>query len=344
MGTRLSDIIHAETITLQDLSGKTIAIDAFNTLYQFLSTIRQPDGTPLKDRRGRVTSHLSGLFYRTMNLMENGIRLVYVFDGKSPELKAAEKERRKTIREAAFEEWERALEEGRIEDARKAAQRSSRLTTEMIDESKKLLSAMGLPVIQAPSEGEAMAAQMARADIVWASASQDNDSLLYNCPRMIRNLSVTGRRRTRSRSFKIIHPELIKLADNLRLLGITREQLIDIAIMVGTDYNDKIPGVGPKTALKLIKQYGDLETIIEEKGYAVDFPIDEIRNIFLNPPPLEEMPALNWGSPDSEAIRKILCDEHDFSESRITSALERLNSKLEELAESSLQSSLTDFF
>jgi len=101
MGTKLGDIIRAETITLNDLSGREIAVDAFNTLYQFLSGIRQPDGTPLMDRRGQVTSHLSGLFYRNVNLLEIGIRPVYVFDGKAPKLKADEVKRRREIREAA---------------------------------------------------------------------------------------------------------------------------------------------------------------------------------------------------------------------------------------------------
>ncbi len=344
MGTRLGDIIKAEVISLQELSGKAIAVDAFNTLYQFLSTIRQPDGTPLQDRKGRVTSHLSGLFYRNLNLIENGIRLVYVFDGESPTLKSAEQDRRRTIRMAAQKEWERALEEGRIEDARKAASRSSRLSTEMIEESKSLLMAMGIPVVQAPSEGEALAAQMTRSNIVWASASQDNDSLLYDCPRMIRNLSVSGRRkRTGSKSYKIVYPELIDLAVNLRLLGISREQLIDIAILVGTDYNDKVPGIGPKTALKLIKQYGNLETIQKEKGIELDFPVDEIRDIFLKPP-RAEIPTLEWRSPSPDRIREILCEEHDFSEGRINAALDRLKTRLEELEESARQSSLTDFF
>jgi len=343
LGTKLGDIIQAEPITLDDLRGRVIAIDAFNTLYQFLSTIRQPDGTPLMDRAGRVTSHLSGLFYRNLNLLEHGIRPVYVFDGESPLLKEPEKARRSAIREAARHEWEQALREGRIEDARKAARASSRLTTEMIDESKRLLEALGIPVIQAPSEGEALAAQMTRSGISWASASQDNDSLLYNCPRMIRNLSISGRRRVgRSRGYKIISPELIDLAANLRHLGISLKQLIDIAILIGTDYNDKVPGIGPKTALKLVKQYGNLEAIEREKGIVLDFPYQEIRDIFLNPPQVE-IPPLKWSPPSRDTLMDLLCTEHDFSESRVTSGLNRLESKLEELEESAAQSSLMDF-
>ena len=344
MGTKLGDIIQAETISLRELSERKIAIDAFNTLYQFLSTIRQPDGTPLMDSKGRVTSHLTGMFYRNISLLENGILPVYVYDGIAPKLKAQEVARRREIRETAHKEWKLAKEEGRIEDARKAGQASSRLTKPMIEESKDVLRALGIPVIQAPSEGEALAAQMARQGLVWASASQDNDSLLYNCPRMIRNLSITGRRRiSRTKSYKTVHPEVIDLDLNLRLLGISREQLIDIAIMIGTDYNDKIPGVGPKTALKLIKKHGTLEEIIAEKKYDVDMPINEVRKIFLDMSDVD-IPTPEWIDPDGSALRKILCTEHDFNEDRINNSLGKLEKALEELRGSTKQSSLDDFF
>jgi flap endonuclease-1 len=214
----------------------------------------------------------------------------------------------------------------------------------MIDESKDLLRALGIPVIQAPSEGEAVAAQMAREGLVWASASQDNDSLLYNCPRMIRNLSISGRRRvSRTKKYKSIDPELILLDQNLELLGITREQLIDIAILVGTDYNKSVKGIGPKTALKLIKKHGNLEAIEEDRGEKFDFPYDEIREIFLNPPKIDlETPT--WSDPQPDEIIRILCKEHDFSENRVQKSLERLQTALEELRGSTHQSALSDFF
>jgi len=344
MGTKLADIIEAETLTLSDLSGKEIAVDAFNTIYSFLATIRQPDGTPLTDRHGRVTSHLSGMFYRNVNLLENGISPVYVYDGVAPELKSAEVERRREIRDAAFEEWKIAKEEGRIEDARKAGQASSKLTGPMVNDTKELLQALGIPVVQAPSEGEAVAAQMAREGLVWASASQDNDSLLYNCPRMIRNLSISGRRRVaRSKTYKSIDPELILLDRTLQVLGITREQLIDVAILVGTDYNDSVKGIGQKTALKLIKAHGTLEEVEKERGEKFDFPYEDIREIFLNPPKMELKPP-KWADPKPEEIIRILCTDHDFSEARVQKSLERLQEALEELRGSTHQSSLSDFF
>lgn len=348
MGTTLNEILKAEgkiqTTSLDELSGKELAVDAFNTLYQFLSIIRQRDGTPLMDRHGRVTSHLSGLFYRNLNLLEHGIRPVYVYDGISPKMKRAEVEKRKAIREKAHEEWKQAKEEGRIEDAFKAATASSRLTTPMIDESKKLLEALGIPVLQAPSEGEALAAQMARKGLVWASASQDNDSLLYNCPRMIRNLSISGRRRGgRAGTTKTVHPEIIDLDLNLRLLKITREQLIDIAILVGTDYNDKVKGIGQKTALKLIREHGSLEGVEKAKKTEFEFPYQDIREIFLNPPEMElERPR--WAEPQWGTVFTILCDEHDFGRDRIQRSMERLEDVIKQRSESTEQSSLNDFF
>jgi len=352
MGTKLSDIVLAQDISLAFLSERRIAIDAFNTIYAFLSSIRQPDGTPLTDVQGRVTSHLSGLFYRNINFLENGIKPVYVFDGEAPKLKAKEQQKRREIRDAAYTEWKLAKSEGRIEDARKAGQASSKLTSPMISESKELLAALGIPVIQAPSEGEAVAAQMAREDIVWASASQDNDSLLYNCPRMIRNLSISGRRRiARSQSTKTIEPQLINLDDNLHKLEIKLEQLIDIAILVGTDYNDKVPGIGQKTALKLVKKHSNIEGILsafrvskkpkERESYGIisEIPFEEIREIFLNPPKIElEHPK--WSEPNPDEITRILCEEHNFSESRLQRSLERL----EETLGATRQSSLSDFF
>lgn len=343
MGTRLGDIVKAETISLGQLKGRTIAIDAYNTLYAFLSTIRQPDGTPLMDKKGRVTSHLSGLFYRNLNLLEAGVRPVYVFDGTPPVLKADEIERRRSQRDAAFKAWEIAKEEGRTEDARRAAQASSRLTSEMVEEGKKVISALGIPVVQAPSEGEAAAAKMAREELVWASASQDNDSLLYNCPRMIRNLSISGRRRVaRSKSYKTIEPELIDLDLNLKYLGVTREQLIDIAILVGTDYNPGVKGIGQKTALKLVLKHGSLEGIVAQTDTTLDFPFQEIRSIFLNPPAVDLKP-LKWSALDPDQLTRVLCDEHDFSTERVQSSIKKLQEHLEETLGSTEQSALTDF-
>jgi len=221
-------------IDFNQLNGKVIALDAYNALYQFLASIRQPDGTPLMDSQGRVTSHLSGLLYRTINLLEYGIKPVYVFDGKPPELKLLEIEKRRRVREKAVEEWVKAMEEGRRAEARKYAQRALFITNDMVDEAKKLLNYMGVPWVQAPSEGEAQAAYMAIRGIVWAVGSQDYDSLLFGAPKLVRNLTISGRRKLPGKDEYVeVNPELIELGDVLKALKLRdRAQLIDLAIIL----------------------------------------------------------------------------------------------------------------
>lgn len=330
MGVNLKDLISEDAIKtindLRELRGRVLAIDAYNALYQFLASIRQPDGTPLMDSKGRVTSHLSGLFYRTINFLEAGIKPVYVFDGKPPELKTKEIEERMRIREEAAKKYAEAISRGRIEEARRYAQASSKLTSEMVEDAKKLLDAMGIPWVQAPSEGEAQAAYMASKGDVWASASQDFDSLLFGAPRLVRNLTISGRRKLPRKDVYIeIRPELIELNKLLNALGLTREQLIDIAILLGTDYNPEgVKGVGPKTALKLIKTYGSLEKALKTLPNA-KFPADpaDIRRLFLNPEVTDQY-KLEWRAPDFGKIRELLVLEHDFSETRVRNAFERL--------------------
>lgn len=332
MGVNLRGIVKAKEITLMDLRGKAISIDAYNALYQFLAIIRQPDGTPLKDSQGRITSHLSGLLYRTVNLVENGIKPVYVFDGKPPELKAMEIERRKAVKEEAVKKYEEALARGDLEAARMYAQATSVLTEDMVNQAKRLLDLMGIPYVQAPSEGEAQAAYMAKKGDVFACGSQDYDSLLFGAPRLVRNISITGRRKLPRKNVYIeVKPELIVLDEILKDLGISREQLIDIAILVGTDYNPEgIKGIGPKKALALIKQYGSLEKALKYIPGA-SFPVDpmEIKEIFLKPQVTDSY-EVKWRQPDVEGVVRFLCGEHDFSESRVRKAVEKLDKAMKE--------------
>lgn len=332
MGVNLRSIIKAKEITLVDLKGKAISIDAYNALYQFLAIIRQPDGTPLKDNQGRVTSHLSGLLYRTVNLVENSIKPVYVFDGKPPELKAIEIERRKAVKEEAVKKYEEALARGDFEAARMYAQATSVLTENMVNQAKRLLDLMGIPYVQAPSEGEAQAAYMAKKGDVFACGSQDYDSLLFGAPRLVRNISITGRRKLPRKNVYIeVKPELIALDEVLSDLNISREQLIDIAILVGTDYNPEgIKGIGPKKALTLIKQYGSLENALKHIPGA-SFPVDpaEIKKIFLKPQVTDNY-EVKWRQPDIEGVVNFLCGEHDFSESRVRKAMEKLDKAMKE--------------
>ncbi len=233
VGVDLGDLIIRKTLTLQQLRDKSIAIDGYNALYQFLTVIRQPDGTPLMDSRGRITSHLSGIFYRTINLLEEGIKPAYVFDGKPPEIKEMEIAKRKALKEEAIKKYEEALQAGDLKAARMYAMQAARLKEDMVNEVKRLLDAMGVPWVQAPSEGEAQAAYLAIKGDVWASASQDYDSILYGAPRLVRNLTISGKRKLpRIEEYVEIQPELILLDEVLKQLGLTREQLIDMAILI----------------------------------------------------------------------------------------------------------------
>ena len=327
MGVKIREIIPDQAVTvveLNDLAGRSVAVDAYNILYQFLSIIRGPDGRPLMDSRQRVTSHLSGLFFRTLNFLEAGIRPVFVFDGKPPELKMRTVEKRTEVRAEARVLYERALERGEVEEARKQAMKAVSLTQPLVGSAKDLLASMGAPVIQAPSEGEAQAAFVVASGNAFASASQDMDSLLFGSPRLVRNLSIVGRRRLPGRrAYVEVKPEIIDLEKMLGALEITREQLIDVGILVGTDYCEGVRGVGPKTALRLVKDHGSGERVLEKRGVKLELEVSQIREAFLKPRVSTEY-VTSWKEPDYEGIKSFLCDEHDFSEERVEKALQRM--------------------
>lgn len=326
MGVKLGDLTDVKTLDLDGLMGRTICFDGHNILYQFLAIIRGRLGEPLRDHEGRVTSHLSGLIYRNSKLVESGIRVVYVFDGEPHKFKTQVIKERKKSRQSAKEKYEQALEEGDKEGARLYGQQAIVATTDIVEDAKTLLSLMGIPWVQAPGEGEAQSAYMARREDVWASASQDYDSILYGAPRLIRNLSITGRRKLPGKKVYIrVEPELIELDRMLKDLEISREQLIDLGILVGTDYNpDGIKGIGPKTALKLIKKHGNIEKAIEHIDNAeFPHPVNEIRELFSEPRTTDNY-VLEWREPDTNAILDFLCRQHSFSRKRVVNAIERL--------------------
>jgi len=328
MGVDLTDLVPGKETTLVDLNGKVIAIDAFNTLYQFLSIIRQMDGTPLVDNKGDVTSHLSGIIYRVTNLIENGIKPVFVFDGKPPVLKAETIKARREIREAAQQMYQAAKASGSAE-AYKYAQASTSINSQIIKDSKELLGYMGVPYLIAPSEGEAQASYMVAKGAADYVGSQDYDSLLFGAPRMVRNVTITGRRKLpRRNAYVDVKPEIIELKDILDTLEITREQLVDMGILVGTDFNPGIFKVGPKTALKLVKKHKDMPGIFEELGQTIE-NYEAIRDFFLNPPTTDDY-SVKWGKPEPEKIKQFLCDEHSFSPERVEKVVERLEKAVTE--------------
>ncbi len=324
MGADIGDLLEREVVDLEYFSGRKIAIDAFNTLYQFISIIRQPDGTPLKDSQGRITSHLSGILYRVSNMVDIGIRPVFVFDGEPPVFKKAEIEERKKKRAEAEEKWIAALQAGE-RDAKKYAQAAGRVDEYIVESSKRLLSYMGIPFVDAPSEGEAQAAYMAAKGDVDFTGSQDYDSLLFGSPRLARNLAITGKRKLPGKNVYVdVKPEIILLTDNLKRLGLTREQLIDIAILVGTDYNEGIRGVGVKKALNYIKTYGDIFKALKALKVEIE-NVEDIREFYLKPPVTDEY-KLEFREPEIDKAVEFLCEEHDFSRERVEKALERLKS------------------
>ena len=330
MGLNLKELVVREKTTLEAFSNRVIAIDAYNAIYQFLASIRGPDGLQLTDSEGRITSHLSGLLYRNVNFLSLGIKPVYVFDGKPPSLKTAEIERRKQIKKDATVKYEKAVAEGNMEDARKFAQQTTSMKDGMVKESKEFLSYFGIPYIEAPSEGEATAAHLTNTGQAYASASQDYDSILCGAKRLVRNFTSSGRRKIPNRNTYIdVLPEIIETQKTLDAIGITREELIDVGILIGTDFNpDGFERVGPKTAIKMIKQHKRLEDIPQIQEQLENIPFDQIRKIFLEPD-VAKIDKIEFGETDYEGIVTYLSEERDFSRDRVETSLNRLKKNLE---------------
>ncbi|MEM0156014.1 MAG: flap endonuclease-1, partial [Thermoplasmataceae archaeon] len=284
MGVNISDIVQKHTTNLKEQSGAVVAVDAYNVIYQFLSGIREYDGNPLKDSHGRITSHLSGIFYRNITMMEQGIRPIYVFDGKPSHLKNRTLEERRLIKEKNYLELQAAIEAGDEERARSLSSRINYVTREITDEAREILGYMGLPYIDAPSEGEAQASVMSRLGLVSGVVSQDYDCLLFGARRVFRNFTMYGRRKVPGRNLYVnVNPEYIDLSEVLETNHISLQQLIDIGILIGTDFNQGLPRVGAKTALNLIKKFGTIHAVLKERGLEIE-NVDEIRAFFVSPP------------------------------------------------------------
>lgn len=338
MGVDLGSLVPRETVTLQELSGKVLFFDGNNILYQFLASIRGRDGRPLTDAQGRTTSHLTGLLYRTANLVEAGILPVFVWDGKPPEDKLETLRERRRRREQAREQAEKAREEGDLETARRKAKQSSKLSSEMIEQADALLSRLGIPTVQAPSEGEATAARAVEADEAFALVSQDYDALLFGTPHLVRNLTTTQKRKVPGKDEYVeVKPEIIRLEQVLESLELTHEQLVGVATLIGTDFHPGIEGIGPKRALDTLREHGTLEAAVEALDEDVE-TFETVASIFLDPE-TDPPPSLSWGPVDEEGVVDLLVGEHSFSEDRVRSTVERYAN----LENPSRQGSLTDF-
>ncbi|MFW9770753.1 MAG: flap endonuclease-1 [Candidatus Heimdallarchaeota archaeon] len=348
MGIKINELLTdvKRTITFENLFNRAIAIDAFNTIYQFLAIIRQNDGTLLMDDEGNVTSHLSGLFYRTINFLEHSIKPIFVFDGTPSQLKMGTIEERRKIKEEYKEKMIKAKEKEDLREAKKYAQLTSKLDESMIEESKKLIHYFGIPIVDASSEGEAQSAYLVEKGDAWACASQDYDTLLFGGERLIRNFAVSRTVKVRDTT-KTLDIEYISLDKFMESLKITREQLVEMGILIGTDFFPGIKGIGQHTALNLIKEYGSLENIlksnIEVRGKEINIDlevIEQIKEIFLNPDVKKEYPKIVWKKINYEGIQELLIEQHNFSAQRVNNALERL--KKQELSRKQL--TLDSFF
>lgn len=320
MGVALREVLadYKVPVGWDSLSG-TAAIDGNNALYQFLTIIRQPDGTPLMNSEGKVTSHLSGLFFRTARFLEYGLKPVYIFDGKPPDLKSSTIAKRRELRDKAGTAWVQAKKEGDIAESYKQARASSRVDEWVISSSKELLSVMGIPFVDAPSEGEAQAAHMVEKGDLDFSVSQDYDSLLFGVPVLVRNLAVSGKRKFRGRTV-VVEPEKLYLSKILEGLKISRENLIEMSILIGTDFNEGIKGVGPKTALKIVQNDAFRKTLDEK---APDFDPRPVIEFFCSPP-VTDAYTISWEKPDESAVRDLLCSRYEFSEERVDAVLTKM--------------------
>lgn len=304
--------------------GRKVAIDASMSIYQFLVAVRSgPDSQMLTNEAGEVTSHLQGMFYRTIRMMENGLKPCYVFDGKAPELKSGELEMRKEAKRKAAENLKAAEEEGNVENIAKYKKRTVRATKQQSEDCKVLLTLMGVPVVQASGEAEAQCAAMCQAGLVYAAATEDMDALTFGTSILVRHLTFSE-----ARKMPIVE---INLKAVLAEMNLSMEQFIDFCILCGCDYTKNIRGIGPKKAIKLIRKHGNLETIIQNlnretyKFEDSEFLYKEARELFRNPSLTDvKTLKLTWKDPDEEGLVKFLSEERGFSEERVRSGIKRL--------------------
>jgi len=327
LGVMLTPILKREQTSLKALKGTSFAIDASIEIHQFLALVRKRDGSLFSDSQGRVTSHLIGLLTRTSRLID--MKPVFIFDGKPNPLKRRTIEMRRDARKKAEAEYVEAVSKKDYSKAWSKAVMTGRVTGLVLEDSKHLLTLMGIPWLEALEDAEAQASFMAARGDVWAVGSKDYDCLLYGAPILARYLTLTGREwlPAQRRSRPLI-PELIRLSENLALLGITREQLVDLAILVGTDFNQGVKGIGPKKALKLVHDYGSIEQMPEEIRSKLTEDLNNVRQVFLKPRVLEKY-LLKRSPPDRDGLIRFLSEERGFNKERVERLTERLTRRSE---------------
>jgi flap endonuclease-1 len=322
MGLKISNILEKKGMGFEELKNKSFAIDFSNAAYQFLTSIRQRDGTPLMDSNGNITSHLQGIITRSTNLISQGIRVGYIMDGPPPKLKLKTQEQRHESKITAEEKFHEAKENGDTELMLKYSRRFTRLTKEMSEESKQLIEALGMPVIKAPCEADSQIAHCCKNGDVWAAASSDLDLLLHGCPRQITNLTLSQSKKTSTGATIKVMPELVELNSTLKNLGVNRDQLISLGVLIGTDYNQGIHRIGQKKALKIVKELKTPEKIFE-KYKIEDVDWKEVMDTFKNME-VSKNYSWQWTKPNVEKVLKIMVDKHEFSETRVMSSINKM--------------------
>lgn len=306
---------------IKNYFGRKIAIDASMSIYQFLIAVRS-DGSQLTNEAGEITSHLMGMFYRTIRMIENGIKPVYVFDGKPPLMKSGELAKRKEKREEAQKGLAQAEETGDAESMEKFSRRLVKVTPEHNNECKKLLKLMGIPYIEAPCEAEAQCAALVKSGKVYATGTEDMDALTFGSNVLLRHLTFSEARKMPIREFYLDRV--------LTELELSHDEFIDLCILLGCDYCDSIKGIGPKRAVDLIKQYKSIEEIIKHidtNKYILpeEWPYQEARELFKNPEVLQDEDVnLKWEAPNEEELVKFLVEEKGFNEERIRSGVKKV--------------------
>ncbi len=336
MGVAIGSLIEdcKKKIELSDFKGKRFGFDAYNMLFQFVTTIRGIDGEPLKNENGEITSHYSGIFYRISNVLNAGINPVFVYDGVSHELKAKTKQDRRDRRKLAKEKLDKAIEEEDFENISKLSRQAITIDYKIIEQSKELLEAMGVPCFTAPGEAEAQISYMTSIGQTDYTVSQDFDCLLFGSPNLLKNIGVTGKKKVPFKKIYIdVYPYMIETSCVMEKLNITREKLIWMSLLIGTDFNDKIEGIGPKTALKLVQENNSFEDILKqlkEKNKEINFDYQEVMDIFMKPD-IEKNPSYNKPIFDRQKIEHTLIDKANFDEKRTRNYLEEFEKKRNEV-------------
>ncbi|KAG7300715.1 Elongation of fatty acids protein 2 [Plutella xylostella] len=306
---------------IKNYFGRKIAIDASMSLYQFLIAVRS-EGNQLTTVNGEPTSHLMGTFYRTIRLVENGIKPVYVFDGKPPEMKSHQLDKRAERREEAEKELQKATEAGDQASIDKFNRRLVKVTRQHGEEARELLRLMGVPTVEAPCEAEAQCAELVKAGKVFAVATEDMDALTFGSTVLLRHLTFSEARKMPVQEF-----HLDQVLDGL---GLKQEEFIDLCILLGCDYCGSIRGVGPKRAIDLIRQHRSLEQVLKNIDTAKyqppeDWSYQDARRLFLTPEVAKaDDVQLKWSDPDEEGLVKFLCGDRQFSEERVRNGAKKL--------------------